>query len=928
MATQAKLTSGTNAEWAIPAGLVEGTKLKLLQVGGGGGGGAGTGGGGGAGGLVYTAEYALTAAQIAAGHVHYTIGAGGAGATPNTNPGTSGGDTIWDVGGTPVTSKGGGGGGSEGQASPRHGLSATDNDSVGSGGGGAGGVAANGGYATNAQGNDGGAGSTSADHYGGGGGGGAGAVGGAGSGTAGGGGGIGIDAIATYGFVAGFGDASYDGWVGGGGGAGTYLVGHLGNHGAMGKGNKGLSTTAGDSGGANTGGGGNGNNTTTAPGGAGGTGVIVILYTIPPAALTLTTDVPITIRNTRARLGGTITHDGYDTVDYYGFVYDTATHGDPGNSDPDAGAGDYPNGWKSSSGNYGETSQGHEITSLAGVQTYYFRAAAHNSVGWVYGSELSFTTEHPVKLIWDTDEGGDPDCAADISMALHLADLGECEIIAYTSYHDLTACGQCIEAALATHGRYFVPVGINKSATDNTWVYNLGGDHLGEYFANLCRMTTPYPDATTVMRAALAAQPDHSVTYILGGPLMNLRNLYDSADDYDSDGIMFTGAELIEAKVREIVLFGGDYPTYHGATDYNMQWDAPASQVMNDIATNCPTVRVVWEGISLGDDVEYDCTAAADYSYVKTAHRIPGAFGGHAIYCNYAWEAAAVLYAIRGRSFGDTVYIATMSPEGKNVVAADGHTDWSAGDYNQWYLLTLGVTNSAFKTIIEDLMCAVPTVPVQRQVAASDDDLSVSKNSGTWTARSLSESNGYLGDGTFFNLTVMGIGSRFLNLTVPHGAKIVAARLLFKAKENQTGTTCYALIVGCLQPNTVDFADAGQVNGATPLASYQARRGTDAGGGDDTKRTVAEVSWTVGAWAAAIWYYSPDLSPVLQEIIDQSTYASGNAVALFVDDHEGRSSANAVRTMYAYDQAGNISGAILQVVYQMGNVVYMMNVSC
>lgn len=72
-----------------------------------------------------------------------------------------------------------------------------------------------------------------------------------------------------------------------------------------------------------------------------------------------------------------------------GFVWDTVSHADPGNTAPFAS--EYANYW-TESGSFGVGSFSQGINGLAPGQKYYCRACAHNSAGWAYGDEVSFTT--------------------------------------------------------------------------------------------------------------------------------------------------------------------------------------------------------------------------------------------------------------------------------------------------------------------------------------------------------------------------------------------------------------------------------------------------------------------------------------------------------------------------------------------------------
>lgn len=151
---------------------------------------------------------------------------------------------------------------------------------------------------------------------------------------------------------------------------------------------------------------------------------VVVTYTptsLPEVSSSDATDIGCTT----ATLNGEITDDGLLDIDYYGFVWDTSDKGDPGNLDPSAPPGTWTNGWKSALGDYGESSREHDTTALTEGETYYFRFAAHNSLGWEYSSASSFSCHYdPVvssvaatdvtistaRLQAYLDDDGDEDC--------------------------------------------------------------------------------------------------------------------------------------------------------------------------------------------------------------------------------------------------------------------------------------------------------------------------------------------------------------------------------------------------------------------------------------------------------------------------------------------------------------------------------------
>jgi hypothetical protein len=53
-------------------------------------------------------------------------------------------------------------------------------------------------------------------------------------------------------------------------------------------------------------------------------------------------------------------------------------------------------------GTFGTGSFSLVITGLESNKTYYFKAKAHNSIGWGYGLEKSFSTPTPSVVKWQT----------------------------------------------------------------------------------------------------------------------------------------------------------------------------------------------------------------------------------------------------------------------------------------------------------------------------------------------------------------------------------------------------------------------------------------------------------------------------------------------------------------------------------------------
>jgi hypothetical protein len=86
---------------------------------------------------------------------------------------------------------------------------------------------------------------------------------------------------------------------------------------------------------------------------------------------------------------GNITATGGINADKRGFVYDTSSQSLPGNVAP--GSSGYSNVVENT-GSFSSGAFTTSLTSLSGATTYFGRAYAHNTMGYSYGGEVSFTT--------------------------------------------------------------------------------------------------------------------------------------------------------------------------------------------------------------------------------------------------------------------------------------------------------------------------------------------------------------------------------------------------------------------------------------------------------------------------------------------------------------------------------------------------------
>lgn len=160
-----------------------------------------------------------------------------------------------------------------------------------------------------------------------------------------------------------------------------------------------------------------------------------------------------------------------------------------------------------------------------------------------------------------------------------------------------------------------------------------------------------------------------------------------------------------------------------------------------------------------------------------------------------------------------------------------------------------------------------------------------------------------------FSIADVGIGydggynhvfARFLNVTIPKNAIITSAKIQYKAMSSLT----LASVQTSIYANDV-VAPTSPTSDATFTAKAL---------------TTAFVNWDApGAWVANTWYDSPDISSVIQEIVNQASWASGNAVMIL---HKNRraTTPNCNITANGYEN-GAANAPKLVITYTVGGIL-------
>lgn len=227
----------------------------------------------------------------------------------------------------------------------------------------------------------------------------------------------------------------------------------------------------------------------------------------------------------------------------------------------------------------------------------------------------------PVKIIFDTDIGNDVDDTMALAVAHALQGRGELEILAVTTTKDHPCAAPMVSLLNVFYGRPEIPIGVVKDgATRDEGRYNKQvAEKRGEggrlVYPRNVNPGDPLPEAVTLIRKTLAAQPDGSVVIVQIGFFTNLARLLDTPGDEFSP---LTGKELVLKKVRYVSLMAGAFEggegRYHqDSAEYNVGCDLPSARKM---IADWPT-EMIFSGFEIGEEIHYPSASMKnDFEYV------------------------------------------------------------------------------------------------------------------------------------------------------------------------------------------------------------------------------------------------------------------------------------------------------------------------
>ncbi|MCB0551897.1 MAG: hypothetical protein KDD19_30305, partial [Phaeodactylibacter sp.] len=175
-----------------------------------------------------------------------------------------------------------------------------------------------------------------------------------------------------------------------------------------------------------------------------------------------------------------------------------------------------------------------------------------------------------------------------------------------------------------------------------------------------------------------------------------------------------------------------------------------------------------------------------------------------------------------------------------------------------------GDPNTINESIQQDCSCGggIPITSICSRINAGSDDAEEATSGSTDLSSSDIELIDDPGQGS------QTIGLRFTGLNIPQGAIISQAHIQFTADETRNVNPCNLNIYGQASDNAVTFNSGDHNISSRP-------------------KTGAVVSWTPEDWTsvgdAGPAQQTPDISSVLQEIVNRNGYSPGNAIAVIID---------------------------------------------
>ncbi|KAJ9640555.1 hypothetical protein H2204_003183 [Knufia peltigerae] len=326
---------------------------------------------------------------------------------------------------------------------------------------------------------------------------------------------------------------------------------------------------------------------------------------------------------------------------------------------------------------------------------------------------------HGQPIIIDTDLFGDVDDVGALTIAnvLHncgLADLRGIAINTPSQYGAPAASAIC-----SYFGNDHVPVAAIRPITNasffDDWDY-VRGEYASKVAYNWPGSLTNAslaPTPVELYRSILASAGNNSLHIISIGFLTNLANLLRSEAD---DASPLNGTELLAAKVSELIVMGGRYPS---GWEYNFGGTDPNSTAY--VIEHWPnTIPITFSGGELGSTIFSGQRPLTEQVPPPSSESLPVSayqwYVGRGSVERETWDPITVLYGILGlenfTKLGVWPMLAYANEYGYNTITANNGSNAWVNDTtvrNQhWLKLADGVTNTSMAWLIDNFLIHPP----------------------------------------------------------------------------------------------------------------------------------------------------------------------------------------------------------------------------
>ena len=307
------------------------------------------------------------------------------------------------------------------------------------------------------------------------------------------------------------------------------------------------------------------------------------------------------------------------------------------------------------------------------------------------------TPSGPVRIILDTDIGGDIDDAGALTILNKLADFDECRILAvvFDSVNQDKSSAAAIDVINTFYGRPHIPIGTYQAKPYFHPLKSAYSNQLRDEFPHTALPDDQEPKALDVYRKALADAPDGSVKIVSIGFMINLEDLLKSGPDSFSP---LSGPDLIKKKVIELSAMGGAYPV---GREWNFSGDGSGPHTRY-VVENWPT-PILFSGAEIGGAI----TTGEKPTFAPVGTPVQRGYGLYNLYNHFSgrgsWDLTAVLAAVR-----DPEVYWTVKRDGYCKVADDGSNVWMATPHRGHSYLVMKVPGMDMVAILDNLMALPP----------------------------------------------------------------------------------------------------------------------------------------------------------------------------------------------------------------------------